>query len=236
MSLVIHKAEERGKAHHGWLESRFSFSFASWHDPERMGFGALRVLNDDIISPNSGFGMHPHKNMEIITIVTEGEVTHEDSLGNKSVLDSSKVQAMSAGKGVVHSEFNLGEKPLALFHMWITPKSLDIVSRYGEKVFPQSGRKNKFQLLASPDGREASLPIHQDSFLSRSEMEEGREISYSLFECGNGVYIFVISGEIIVKKTNLKSRDAVGISGLPEVLISAAKNSDFLITEVPIGE
>jgi len=233
MSLVIHRAEDRGKADHGWLQSRFSFSFASWHDPERMGFGALRVLNDDIIAPNSGFGMHPHKNMEIITIVTEGEVTHEDSLGNKSVLDSSKVQAMSAGKGVVHSEFNLGEKPLALFQMWITPKSLDIVSRYGEKVFPESGRKNKFQLLASPDGREGSLPIHQDAYVSRIELDKGKKISYESRGKTNALYIFIIHGDIHVDGHDLKQRDALGVGAVASTSMEATSKSDALLIEVP---
>jgi len=236
MTYILHKAEERGKAEHGWLHTRFSFSFADWYDPERMGFGTLRVINDDVIDPDSGFDLHPHNNMEIITIVMEGVITHGDSMGNDQVVPAGDVQVMSAGTGVVHSEHNRSlDETLKLFQIWIHPKSRNIVPRYGQKSFGTHWEPDTLQLLVSPDGREDSLLIHQDAFILRGSLDKGKTQAYALRDTNkNGVYVLVVDGSITIDGNVLMERDALGIYEAGTFSIIANQYSHYLVFEVPM--
>lgn len=241
MKTVLHKAETRGVAEHGWLHSRFSFSFADWYDPTRMGFGALRVINDDVIDPHSGFDKHPHRDMEIITIVTEGAVSHGDSIENDKRSDfripAGDVQVMSAGTGVVHSEHNKEDSALKLFQIWITPRTKGITPRYAQKSFSEI-KKNEIELLVSgnesDEGDTGALLINQNAYVSRVVLEEGRKIEYVLKHHGNGVYVFVVSGRISINGTELNDRDALGIIEEKEIPLSAQTDANILIFEVPM--
>ena len=229
MKYEVYKAEERGRSDHGWLKSRFSFSFADWYNPERMGFRSLRVLNDDTIAPSSGFGRHPHRDMEIITIVTQGAVTHEDSMGNQGEVHSGEVQVMSAGTGVVHGERNASSTDtLELFQLWITTRDQGIAPRYDQRHFASDAT-----LLVSPDGREGSLSIMQDAYITRRTIFAGENVSYELHKSGNGVYVFVVSGKIILDSVSLESRDALGIEDTDSFTVSAEQESTVLFIEVP---
>jgi redox-sensitive bicupin YhaK (pirin superfamily) len=235
MQKTLHKASSRGTAEHKWLHSRFSFSFADWYEPTRMGFGALRVLNDDVIDPQTGFDMHPHKDMEIVTIVTQGAVTHTDSLGNKAaVVAAGDVQIMSAGTGVVHAEHNASaDTKLKLFQLWITPKSMGIEPRYGQVSFAD-GKINCVQELVSPIGSGKKLTINQDACISRLVLEKGHSVDYRIKVDGNGVYVFVIDGTVTVAKEDLGPRDALGVSKITDLTIATSTDASLLIIEVPM--
>lgn len=230
MKKILHRATERGESEHGWLSSRFSFSFAEWHDPSRMGFGGLRVLNDDTIAPHSGFPFHSHRDMEIITIVTDGAVSHEDSMGNRFVVPAGDVQVMSAGAGVTHSEMNASDKPLKLFQIWIYPRAPGLPPQYAQKRFEEDERT----LLVSPDGREGSLAIQQDAFVTRLLVAEEGTAGYVLKRPGSGLYIFVIEGEINVLGDMLGPRDALGVWDTDEVAIRATTPAQVLVFEIPM--
>jgi hypothetical protein len=235
MKYTLHKAKDRGKAEHGWLHSRFSFSFADWYDPNRMGFGTLRVINDDVIDPDSGFDLHPHNNMEIITIVMEGSITHTDSMGNQEVVPAGDVQVMSASTGVVHSEHNNSlDETLKLFQIWVHPKSRNIVPRYDQKSFGIEWPSDTVQLLVSPDGRDNSLSIHQNAFISRSSLTAHKKWTYTSYDEKHGVYILVVDGNITIDESTLTERDALGIEESGAIDIIANENSRYIIFEVPI--
>lgn len=236
MEHVIHQAKDRGVAEHGWLHTRFSFSFAHWYDPERMGFGALRVINDDALDPESGFDLHPHDNMEIITIVTEGTITHGDSMGNKTQVPAGDVQVMSAGTGVVHSEHNFSsDQDLRLFQIWIIPKTRGIAPKYGQKSFGTEWTADILQLLVSPDGREDSLAIHQDAFVYRGHLTSGKTTDYSLKNASrNGIYILVIEGGLDIHGHKLGKRDAIGLWDTDTIRIQADRDCTYLLFEVPL--
>ena len=234
MQKILHKADTRGVAEHGWLHSRFSFSFAEWYEPTRMGFGALRVINDDVIEPATGFGMHPHKDMEIITIVTQGAVTHSDDLGNTGLVQAGEVQVMSAGTGVVHSEYNNSpDTPLKLFQIWIEPKSKNIPPRYEQCTFV-APKPNCIQELVSPIGSKRRLTINQDAFISHVTMTDGASVDYTVKVSGNGVYFFVIDGAFSIADELLGSRDALGVSEAPSVRIQCSSAGTLLCIEVPL--
>ena len=236
MKTIIHRAEERGHADHGWLNAHHSFSFASWHNPAKVHFGMLRVLNDDIVAPGMGFGMHPHNDMEIITIILEGALQHKDDMGNGSVIKPGDVQVMSAGTGVVHSEFNPSKTERAnLFQLWIFPKENNIEPRYDQKTFEVADRKNKIQTVASGFKKDAELYIHQDAALALSNPEAGVKINYLLSQEGNGAYVMVISGKIKIGEAELNKRDAIGISETASFEIEALENSEVLIVDVPMN-
>ncbi len=227
---MLHRADKRGKGEHGWLSTRYSFSFADWYEPTRMGFGALRVINDDTIAPASGFGMHSHKDMEIITIVMSGTVTHKDSIGNTGTVPAGDVQVMSAGTGVTHSEYNeSADQPLTLFQIWIMPKERNIAPRYAQKSFSAESA-----LLVSPDGREGSLSIAQDAFISRVYLGAGETLSYAIKGEGNGVYVFIVDGSANVEDVELHARDALGVSGVQAISIASPGNVSLLVIEVPM--
>lgn len=240
MKTVLHKATERGFANHGWLQAAHSFSFANFYDPEKVNFGALRVLNDDIIAPKMGFGTHPHNNMEIITIPLKGVLKHKDNVHNdwQSVVPG-EVQVMSAGSGVEHSEINGSvEEYLSLFQLWILPNKENVDPRYDQKMFDASKRKNKLQIVVSSfeDFDKESLKIHQDAMLSRIDLDKGTVFEYKLKSSEHGVYIMNIQGKIVIDGKELDSRDATGVSNTDIFSISAKEDSELLFIEVPMIE
>lgn len=235
MQKIIHREKDRGRGEHGWLHTRYSFSFAGWYEPTRMGFGKLRVLNDDIVEANNGFGAHPHANMEIITIVTEGEVFHQDSMGNKYLVPAGDVQVMSAGTGVTHSEYNHSpDKRLALFQIWIEPKERNIKPRYAQKAFGLGSVQNTLELLAAPNGVSGALLINQDAYVSSAHFDAGKTFEYELRSPKNGVYVFVVEGIVSVASEELGYRDAIGILEEPRISISCKESSKILLFEVPL--
>ena len=235
MKTTLHRADDRGKGEHGWLSTRHSFSFANWYDPTRMGFGALRVLNDDTVAPKKGFGMHSHANFEIITIVLKGAVTHEDSLGNQETVRAGEVQTMSAGTGVTHSEINREDDPLELFQLWIEPNKQNISPRYAQRKFDTAGRRGKWQMLVSGGNVSGTLPIHQDVRIARAELETGKTLDYQLSSGEHGVYLFVIGGKIETAGEILERRDAIGIRDVKTISIKALSPASLLLIEVPLA-
>ena len=238
MKTIIHKADSRGFANHGWLQANHSFSFASWNNPERVHFGALRVLNDDIIAPKMGFGTHPHDNMEIITIPLKGVLKHRDNMNNdwQSVLPG-EVQVMSAGTGVQHSEINGSVNDyLSLFQIWIIPQKRNVEPRYDQKTFKAEDRKGKLQTIVSSfdDKNLPGLKIHQDAKLSRLDLTEGETFTYELKSKNHGVYIMTISGKVDITGEILESRDAIGISETDDFSIVSKAESELLLIEVPM--
>ncbi len=233
MQKVVHTADSRGKGEHGWLSTRYSFSFADWYDPTRMGFGALRVINDDRIAPANGFGAHRHQDMEIITIVTKGTVTHEDSIGNTGTVSVGEVQVMSAGTGVTHAERNDSpDEELTLFQIWIATREKGVEPRYAQKSFGEMIAGTR--LLVAPDTREGALAIQQDAFISEVVLEKDSTASYVLKDTSQGVYAFVIDGSIAVMDEELGSRDAIGIVGEQEITFSSSTGAKILVMEVPV--
>ncbi len=236
MEKIIHKASERGFANHGWLKAAHSFSFANYYDSKKIHFGKLRVLNDDIVAPSKGFGMHPHKDMEIITIPQSGALKHADNLGNEAVISTGEVQVMSAGTGVYHSEFNASDtEPVNLFQIWIFTDQEGHKPRYGQKYFSPEGREGKWQLLVSSDGRDESLRIHQNAFISTFSSNHLKEIDYNLHSPGNGVYFMVTDGKAVIDNIPLGRRDAAGFWSFTEPLkIQFEEQTNLLAIEVPM--
>lgn len=236
MEKTIYKSESRGHADHGWLNANHSFSFANYYNPERIRFGLLRVLNDDIVQPGMGFGTHPHDNMEIVTIPLKGELAHKDSTGNKEVIKPNEVQIMSAGSGLTHSEFNNSQTDLVnLLQIWIFPKEKNITPRYEQKLFNPDERKNKFQTVVSPGKNNGALWINQDAYLSLGNLEKGKNVKYNINHKGNGLYVFVIEGEIEIESEKLSRRDAIGLEKIASIDINAIENSEVLLIEVPMN-
>ncbi|MGY0392573.1 pirin family protein [Bizionia sp. KMM 8389] len=238
MKSILHKASSRGAANHGWLQANHSFSFANFYDKDKMHFGALRVLNDDIIAPKMGFGTHPHDNMEIITIPLSGVLKHRDNMHQdwQPVLPN-EVQVMSAGTGVQHSEINGSVNAyLSLFQIWIIPNKQNVTPRYEQKVFDASERKNKLQVLVTSIDKEhqGSLKIHQDAKISRLQLDANNSFEYQLSSKNNGVYIMNIYGEIVIADQILNVRDALGISETESFKITAEIESEILFIEVPM--
>jgi redox-sensitive bicupin YhaK (pirin superfamily) len=236
MKTIIHRAAERGHANHGWLDAHHSFSFANWYDPSKIHFGMLRVLNDDVVQGGQGFGMHSHNDMEIITIILEGALQHKDNMGNGSVIKPGDVQVMSAGSGVMHSEFNPSPNERTnLFQLWIFPKENGIKPRYDQKTFSTEERKNKIQTVASGFHTNGELYIHQDAALSLSNLEKDKTLEYQLMKKGNGAYVMVIKGAVEIKGERLMKRDAIGISDTESFNIAALENAELLIVDVPMN-
>ena len=232
MKTKTYKANERGTADHGWLKANYSFSFSNYYNPEKLSFGALRVLNDDSIDAGMGFGTHPHENMEIITIPLEGSLKHRDSMGNKWIpIETGEVQVMSAGSGVQHSEMNNSlTDPINLFQIWIIPNKLQVEPRYDQKKFEASERKNKLQVLVSSidEITNGSLKIHQDAQISRIDLNENSNFRYKLKSENHGVYVMVIEGSISLQNAVLNKRDAIGIEQAIEFELLATKKTELL--------
>ncbi len=234
MFKIFHAADSRGVAEHGWLHSHHSFSFADYHNPERMGFGKLRVLNDDIVEPGAGFGTHPHRNMEIISIPLSGALRHRDSMGHESVIRTGDVQVMSAGSGLLHSEFNdSNSEQVNFLQIWIFTDKLNVEPRYDQKSFARDQRQGQLQLVVSPDARDDSLWIHQNAFMSLGEFQQGQICNYTLSDTEHGVYIFVIEGEVELEGQHLQRRDALGVAGAESIAIKTLSAAKLLLIEVP---
>ncbi|WP_299836852.1 pirin family protein [uncultured Tenacibaculum sp.] len=238
MQLVKFPADTRGFVNHGWLQANYSFSFANFYNPERVNFGALRVLNDDLIAPSMGFSTHPHQNMEIITIPLSGVLKHKDNTSNEWLyVNPNEVQVMSAGTGIYHSEMNgTTDKYLSLFQIWIIPNEEGVKPRYNQKTFQPEDRKNKLQVLVSSidDDNFDGLKVHQNAKLSRIDLDEGEIFTYELKSEQNGVYLMNISGEILTEDTVSTDRDAIGISQTKSFTTKAKTASELLFIEVPM--
>ena len=238
MKTTYHKADSRGKADHGWLKSYHSFSFANYYNPERMGFGQLRVLNDDIVKPKMGFGTHPHQNMEIISIPLSGALSHKDSMDNKRAITVGEVQVMSAGTGLQHSEFNDSKTDEVNFlQLWIQPQELGVTPRYEQKEFDPQKRENQFQTVVAPKDNvvEDALWIHQDAYISIGNFEAGQEVNFTLKDSAHGIYVFLLEGEITIGEQTLAIKDALGIWDTNEVTINIQKEAKILVIEVPMN-
>lgn len=233
---LIHKAATRGHADHGWLRTNHTFSFADYYNPERVHFGALRVLNDDYIAGGMGFGTHPHDNMEIITIPLEGDLEHKDSMGNGTVIKHGDVQVMSAGTGITHSEFNHNKtQPVQLLQIWVFPNKRNVTPRYGQITLDVNQRHNKLQQILSPNSDDEGVWIHQDAWFHIGKFDQNFETTYTWKKQGNGVYVFVIKGDITVNGTALNERDGSGIWNTDTMTIQAnSANAELLIMEVPM--
>ena len=235
MKINIHKADSRGLADHGWLVSRHTFSFASYYDPERMGFGALRVINDDIVKPSKGFSTHPHENMEIVSIPLQGTLRHQDSMGNLHVIEAGEVQIMSAGTGITHSEYNDSDADDVQFlQIWVLPEERDITPRYDQIRFNPAQRKNQFQLLVSPDGVEGSMWMNQYGYFSMIDLDVHRTVNYKLHNKNNGVYLFLLSGSLSLEGRELGLRDGAEISGVDHIDMEAKEPVELLCMEIPL--
>ena len=233
MAFSIHKANQRGVAEHGWLHSHFSFSFAEYYNKERMGFGALRVINDDIIEAGEGFGMHPHRDMEIVSIVTKGVLIHKDSFGNHGEIHAGEIQYMSAGEGVLHSEFASKDESAALFQIWIHPNQKGGKPLYNQRDFRDVTKSNQWVTLVSPDGRDHSIAIKQEAFITTTELEEGKTISIAPSTSNRGKLVFVVEGEIEIDGVTLEARDEVQITENKAYEIKALKPAWVLVFDVP---
>lgn len=236
MKKVIHRADTRGVANHGWLKSRHTFSFASYYDPERIHFGALRVLNDDSVKGGMGFGAHPHDNMEIVSIVLDGELAHSDNTGNKEVIRKNDVQIMSAGTGVVHSEFNASKTDDVNFlQIWVIPDERNVAPRYDQQTFDPAGRENALQVVISPERKPGALWLHQDAWFSLGKFDAGKTLDIVPKAPGAGSYLFLLSGELKVDGEVLQTRDAIGLSDYQHATIEVLKPAEFLLIDVPMN-
>ena len=238
MRTTVHRANSRGFADHGWLKSHHTFSFASYQNNERMNFGALRVLNDDVVQPKMGFGTHPHQNMEIISIPLKGALSHKDSMDNKRAIEVGEVQVMSAGTGMTHSEFNDSKtEDVNFLQLWIIPEEIGVKPNYEQRSFNEDQQKNKLQTVVMPkDKLEGdALPISQQAYIYRTDLEIGKSISIPVKNDNNGLYIFIIEGEVEINEEVLTSRDAMGLWEIERIEISANQNSKIIIIEVPMN-
>lgn len=236
MKTIIHKANTRGFADHGWLKSNHTFSFANYYNPERVHYGALRVLNDDYVAPGQGFGTHPHDNMEIVSIPLEGDLEHKDSMGNVAVIRNGDIQVMSAGSGVTHSEYNKSsDEPVKFLQIWIFPNKKNVAPRYDQISLNIADRQNRFQQIVSPNANDDGVWIHQDAWFHLGRFDKDFSLEYVLKKKGNGVYIFLLTGAVSVDGAELNQRDGMGIweaEGFS--LKSISNNTEVLLMEVPM--
>ena len=237
MNKVLHIAQERGLVSFGWLDAKYSFSFGNYYNPDKMNFGALRVLNDDTIAPAMGFGKHPHKNMEIITIVQSGALKHEDSMGNKGIIEAGDIQVMSAGSGIEHSEVNASsQNSLTLFQLWIHSQRQDVTPRYEQKKIAPLLTDNAFTTIVKPkqEALKDDIWIHQQAYISIGNFSNETQTKYSMQQSQNGVYIMVIEGSIVLADQTLQHRDAIGLWNTNSIDMTITKNSKVLVVEVPM--
>lgn len=236
-NTVLHKAATRGHANHGWLDSYHTFSFANYHNPERMHFGVLRVLNDDRVEAGMGFGTHPHDNMEIISIPLEGDLEHQDSMGNTAVIKKGDIQVMSAGTGISHSEYNRNKDKLTKFlQIWVFPNKRNVAPRYDQIALNEADRHNKLQQILSPNADDEGVWIHQDAWFHMGKFDNGVSTDYTIKKEGNGVYAFVLEGDFNLNGISLNRRDGLGIWDTKKLDITAAsENAEILLMEVPMA-
>lgn len=235
MKTVFHSAESRGFADHGWLKSHHTFSFAGYYHPGRMNFGALRVLNDDIVAAGMGFGTHPHDNMEIISIPLEGDLEHRDSMGNVAVIRNGDIQVMSAGTGIHHNEYNKNtDQPVKFLQIWVIPDQRNVNPRYDQVSLDLKDRHNRLQQIASPDPSGDGVWFHQQAWFFLGQLDRGFQETCTLKKPGNGFYFFVLSGKITLAGQELSARDGLGVWDTSEVHLTAESDSSLLIMEVPM--
>lgn len=235
MKTVLHRSNTRGHANHGWLDSHHTFSFASYYNPDRMHFGALRVLNDDVVSAGRGFGTHPHDNMEIISIPLEGDLEHKDSMGNTTVIKQGDVQVMSAGTGIYHSEYNKNaDQQVKFLQIWVFPYKKDVEPRYDQITLDQEKLRNNLVQVLSPNPEDEGVWAHQHAWFHMGELEAGFETAYTLKDPANGVYAFVIEGDVTINGQLLHKRDGLGAWEATELQIKADSNARLLLMEVPM--
>jgi redox-sensitive bicupin YhaK (pirin superfamily) len=234
--MTLYPSSSRGHADHGWLQSRHSFSFASYFDPQRIRFGALRVLNDDRVAPGMGFGEHPHDNMEIISIPLSGALEHRDSMGNRTVIRHGDIQVMSAGTGVQHSEYNHSRtEPVEFLQIWVFPDTRNVPPRYDQVTLDEQDRRNRLQQILSPDPDAEGVWIHQSAWFQLGSFDKGVETTYALRQTNNGVYAFVIRGDFDLDDTRLSERDGAGITETETIrLKSLSDDAEILLMEVPM--
>ena len=234
-NTILHKAATRGHAEHGWLNSMHTFSFANYYDPERMHFGALRVLNDDTVEAGMGFDSHPHDNMEIISIPLEGDLEHLDNMGNGSVIRYGDIQVMSAGTGIFHSEFNKNkDRRVKFLQIWVIPNKKNVMPRYGQITLNIADRHNKLQQIVSPNADDEGVWIHQNAWFHLGKFDKGFSTEYVLKSKDSGVYTFVLSGDLTISGQPLNTRDGYGIWDVDKLSITADTDSEFLLMEVPM--
>lgn len=235
-NTVLHKADTRGHANHGWLDSHHSFSFANYYNPDRMHFGVLRVLNDDRVDPGMGFGTHPHDNMEIISIPLEGDLEHKDSMNNVAVIKHGDIQVMSAGTGIQHSEYNRNKDKLTKFlQIWVFPNKKNVTPRYDQITLNLADRHNKFQQILSPNADDEGVWIHQDAWFHLGKFDKGISANYSIKKKGNGVYAFVIKGDVNINGQKLNERDGYGIWDIESFkFVAESQDAEVLLMEVPM--
>lgn len=232
---VLHKANTRGVADHGWLKSYQSFSFAGYYNPERMNFGALRVLNDDIVTGGNGFGEHPHDNMEIISIPLEGNLQHKDSMGNTATIKAGEIQVMSAGTGIYHSEYNADSKnPAKFLQIWLFPNKRNVTPRYDQIWLNDADKRDEFVQILSPNAEDSGVWIYQDAWFNLGKFNADVTQTYRLNKKGNGVYVFVIKGQVEVNGERLDTRDGLGIWETDGFEVKAVSDAEFLLMEVPM--
>jgi quercetin 2,3-dioxygenase len=233
---VLHKSDTRGHANHGWLNAHHTFSFANYHNPDRIHFGALRVLNDDIVAGGRGFGMHPHDNMEIVTIPLEGDLEHKDSMGNSAVISHGDVQVMSAGTGIYHSEYNKNsDKPVKLLQIWMFPDTRNVEPRYDQITLDIADRHNKFQQVVSPNQDDEGVWVHQNAWFSLGKFDKDFETKYDIKAKENGVYAFVIKGDVNINGQILNARDGLGVWNTAQLsLKSLSDDAEVLLMDVPM--
>lgn len=232
---VLHKAETRGDARHGWLHSRHTFSFANYYNPERIHFGALRVINDDIVEAGMGFGTHPHDNMEIISIPLEGDLEHKDSMGNVAVIRHGDIQVMSAGTGIFHSEYNQNkDRSVKFLQIWIFPKKKQVKPRYDQLTLNVADRRNRLQQVLSPDLEDEGVWIHQNAWFHLGNFDQGMTAEYQVKAKGNGVYAFIISGDMSINGQSLNPRDGFGLWDVESLSFKADSDTEILLLEVPL--
>lgn len=235
MKTQLYKADSRGHADHGWLDSYHTFSFANYHNSERMNFGAMRVLNDDTVAPGRGFDTHRHLNMEIVSIPLSGDLEHKDSMGNETIIREGDIQVMSAGTGINHSEYNKNDdQEVKFLQIWIMPNARPVAPRYDQMRINEEGVKNEFIQILSPDENDDGVWIYQDAWFHIGEFTEEKTVLHSLKKKGDGLFVFVLEGTIHVAGEILRKRDAIGISDITEVEITSQSGSKVLLIEVPM--
>ena len=236
MKTMYHPASSRGGSHHGWLKSKHTFSFADYYDPKRVGFGALRVINDDHVEGGMGFGDHSHANMEIISILLSGKLSHGDSMGNYGTIKSCEIQVMSAGTGVTHSEMNGDdEAPVKFLQIWVVPNNMDVTPRYQQVNLVELLQRNKFNQVLSPNPEDAGVWIHQNAWFSVGEFDQGVTTTYSLQSPLNGAYVFVISGSVVINGHTLEPRDGLGITDTKHFTMDVLQDAQVLVMDVPMN-
>jgi redox-sensitive bicupin YhaK (pirin superfamily) len=236
-NTILHKSSTRGYANHGWLESKHTFSFANYHNPERMHFGVLRVLNDDRVNPGMGFGTHPHDNMEIISIPLEGDLEHKDSMGNTTIIKHGDIQVMSAGTGIMHSEYNKNsDKEVKFLQIWVYPNKKNVTPRYDQITLNKKESVNKFKQILSPNPHDAGVWIHQDAWFNMGTFNKDIKTTYKLNKEGNGVYVFLLKGNATINDQLVENRDGFGIWNINNLEITSNEDAtEILVMEVPMS-